>query len=763
MKKLVLFILFVLSSVSILAHENCIEGFVFLKNGDKKPIVGATVRIMNTSLGAITNSKGFFHIKGIPKGTYDLMITGVGLKPIHYNFTIEKELNEPMTLNFEMEEAAIQTADVIITATRSEKIYEDVPIKVSVINNRDFVATNSVDIKDGLNFQPGVRTETNCQNCGFSQVRINGLDGRYSQILIDGNAIFSSLNGVYGLEQMPSNMIDRIEVIRGGSSLYGGNAVAGIINIILKEPYYNNFNFDVFQSFIDEKTFDKTFNLNGSIISDNQNFGSYLFGFIRDRENYDDNNDGFSDIGKLSVKTFGIRSFYRPDHKSKISLSFQTLYHFIRGGDALNKPPHYTNITEQAEHNSNFLTFKYERFLDNKVNKITLNAGLQNTKRNSYYGSGFDPNAYGNTKNRTFAAGLQYDHLLDNFIGYHIFTFGYEFHHDWMKDEAIAYNRIINQTTSQNGVFIQDDWNIADQLNLILGLRFDKHNKVNELVFSPRANLLYKINNKINFRSSVSTGFRPPQAFDEDLHITQVGGGGLIITVDKNLKHEASISYTSSLDFSFNLLNIPIATSIEGFYTNLSNVFILKEIGTDTNNNINLLRTNGEDAFVYGLNFELQAVISKLFDIKGSLTLQRGYYSKPVEWSSGDKNLGVEPQFSKKIFKSPNLYGNFVANITPSDRFNIAISGIFTGSMFLPHYAGFIEQDILEKTETFFELNTKLTYKFLKSPDIEIYLGVNNIFNAFQKDLDKGANRDSGYIYGPSRPRTSFVGINVKI
>ncbi len=763
MKKLFVLIFFILFSSELYAHENCIEGYVFMKNGENKPIIGATVRIMNTSLGAITNSKGFFHIKGIPKGNYELIITGVGFKPIHHKFTIEKEFSEPITMNFEMEETAIQTADVVVTATRSEKIYEDAPIKVSVINTRDFIATSSVDIKDGLNFQPGVRTENNCQNCGFSQVRINGLDGRYSQILIDGNAIFSSLNGVYGLEQMPSSMIDRIEVIRGGSSLFGGNAIAGIINIILKEPYNNSFNFNAFQSFINEKTFDKTFNLNGSIISENQNFGSYLFGFIRDREGWDENNDSYSDIGKLNVKTYGIRSFYRPNHKSKISLGFQTLYHFIRGGDKFNRPPHLTNITEQASHNSNFLTFKYEIYLDDHINKITLNAGFQNTNRDSYYGSGFDPNAYGNTNNRTFAASIQYDHFLDNFLGYHIFTFGYEFHYDWMKDEAIAYSRIINQKTSQNGIFMQDDWNITDELNLIWGLRLDKHNKIDELIFSPRANLLYKLSNNINLRASISTGYRPPQAFDEDLHITQVGGEGLLITIDKNLRYESSISYSSSLDFSLSLFDLPIAASIEGFYTKLSDVFVLEEIGRDANNNLNLLRTNGEDAFVYGANFELQAVFSKLFDIKGSFTIQNGYHNKPVEWSSGDENAGIEPQFSKKIFKSPNLYGYFVANINPNGRLNIALSGILTGSMYLPHYAGFIEQDVLVKTKNFFELNSKIAYKLIYSPNIEINLGVNNIFNAFQSDLDQGPKRDSGYIYGPARPRTAFVGLDVKI
>ena len=110
-----------------------------------------------------------------------------------------------------------------------------------MVSRKLFENTNSVCLAQGLNFQPGLRVETNCQNCGTQQVRINGLDGAYSQILIDSRPIFSALAGVYGIEQIPANMIDRVEVIRGGgSALFGANAIAGVINIITKEPTSNS-------------------------------------------------------------------------------------------------------------------------------------------------------------------------------------------------------------------------------------------------------------------------------------------------------------------------------------------------------------------------------------------------------------------------------------------------------------------------------------------------------------------------------------------
>ena len=114
-----------------------------------------------------------------------------------------------------------------------------------MLDTKLFESTNATNLAQGLIFQPGVRVENNCQNCGFNQVRINGLDGRYSQILIDSRPIMSALAGVYGLEQIPTNMIERVEVVRGGgSALFGSSAIAGVINIITKEPQRNSFSFN---------------------------------------------------------------------------------------------------------------------------------------------------------------------------------------------------------------------------------------------------------------------------------------------------------------------------------------------------------------------------------------------------------------------------------------------------------------------------------------------------------------------------------------
>ena len=130
---------------------------------------------------------------------------------------------------------------IVVSGSRSETKRKNSPSLVNIVNNQIFDAVSASCLADGLSYQPGVRVEDNCQNCGFTQVRINGLDGHYSQILMDSRPIFSALTGVYGLEQIPANMIDRVEVVRGGgSALYGSSAIGGTVNIITKDPSYNS-------------------------------------------------------------------------------------------------------------------------------------------------------------------------------------------------------------------------------------------------------------------------------------------------------------------------------------------------------------------------------------------------------------------------------------------------------------------------------------------------------------------------------------------
>lgn len=745
------------------SHNKTILGTVSVQNGTKQPIIGASVRIEGTVLGAVTNTEGKFIIKGVPDGVFTLSVSSIGMKPVSKIIELKHIDGDEYEVAFEMVENPIKTSNVVVTATRNEKIYEDIPIKVSTMSESDFNITSSNNLRESLQYQPGVRTEVNCQNCGFSQVRINGLEGKYSQILIDGRAIFSSLNGVYGLDQIPTNMIDRVEIIRGGgSSLYGGNAIAGVINIITKEPCFNFFNISLNNMLVNGSYPENNLTLNGTIMSESQKMGISIFGMMNRRHEYDANGDGFTEIGRMNVKTFGSKLFWNFSSQSKFTAEFNAIQHDIRGGNLLDLPPHETDITESAEHNTFMTQINYEHFFKHG-DKINAYISAQQTKRSSYYGANQDINAYGNTDNETFSVGANYTKTIMNLVGDHAFILGYETNYDEMKDFAPAYSRTIDQTAYSNGFYFQDDWFINQNFNLLFGARIDKHNLIDNFIINPRTSLLYKPLEKLSLRSTFSTGYRAPQAFDEDLHITQVGGEGFLILVGDNLQPEYSQSLSGSIDYSINLLNVPIAVSLEYFYTRLNDVFTMIDRGIDENENRLLVRENGESATVKGFTFEIQTSKISRYSVKMGLTYQSSLYSEPVEWSIGDVEKGISPQFSNQIFRTPDLYGYFTASYNLSSKFSFDFSGYYTGKMFIPHYAGYIDNDVIKETDTFIDMNLKLNYEFGFEPNIQLSIGVQNLLNSYQNDFDFGVNRDAGYIYGPFRPMTISSEVKITI
>lgn len=735
-------------------HSKTLRGKVVIKNGTTEPVHGATVRIENTVLGAKTDREGKFYIKKLPDGNFTLIITMIGMKPIRKEIEIKHYPGDEIVLDMEMEENPLKTADVVVTATRSEKIYEDVPIKVSTLAQEALEISCSNTIKEGLVFQPGVRTETNCQNCGFSQVRINGLEGKYSQILIDGKAVFSALNGVYGLDQIPSSMLDRVEIIRGGaSSLYGGNAIAGVINIITKEPCADSYELSYNGSFADADAPQRIVNLNASVVNGNADMGLVIFGTLNHRAAYDANSDGFSDIGKLDVNTFGGKYFWKIDPKRKLTAEYHNIQFKIRGGDQLDKQPHEAEICEMAESKTDLFQLSYDWIVAGS-DKLSVYASMQNTHRDSYYGAAKDPNAYGFTDNDTYAAGATYSSIVDLFGAEQLLTFGYEWNYDQINDVASGYGRNINQISNSNGFFFQDDFHLLESVSMVIGARVDKHNLIDNVIFSPRASMMYKALTNLTFRGTVSTGYRAPQAFDEDLHVTQVGGTSMLIQNSSNLKPEYSLSFTGSADYSLKILGVPLALSVEYFHTTLSDVFTLEDVGIAPSGAHIVERRNGDQATVKGITIEAQARMNDALDFKAGFTAQSGKYSKPVAWSEGK-----EP--SDEILRTPNLYGYFVASAEVVHDIRFDLSGAITGPMFVPHVKGYIAEDVLKKTETFFELGAKLSVVVLHVPEITISLGCKNILNSYQNDFDKGGLRDAGYVYGPGAPITPYFSIKV--
>ncbi|NGM66125.1 TonB-dependent receptor [Sphingobacterium sp. SGR-19] len=743
---------------------------------DGNPIAQATVLIDGSGKATSTDENGEFAFSGILNGRITLITRAVGYQTNRQS--LESVGNSPV--HIVLQEDNLNLNEVVVSATRYGLDRREAPVVVNVLGPKLFNATQSVAMSETLNYQPGVRVENNCQNCGFSQVRLNGMEGAYSQILVNSRAVFSALNSVYGLDQIPTSMIDRIEVVRsGGSALFGANAIAGTINIITKDPIENDWQVKSTNSLIDGKAWDNTIDFNTSFVEDDLMTGVTFYGMHRNREAWDANGDGFSEITKMRNTTFGTKAFFKPSEYDKITLDLSVLNEFRRGGDRLELAPHFTDITEQLQTNSFIGGLTYDHYSKDWKHKISLYASAQKSARDSYYGglggstdrqdSIIAANAYGTTRDFAMVTGGQYTYHFEK----DIFTAGVEFTVNNTDDDIPGYSRSIDQKTRGIGTYAQYEWKVIDPLKLLLGARYDhthvdgkyallNHDRASEEnfgTFSPRFTVLYDITGELQFRGGYARGFRAPQAFNEDMHVTSIGGDQVFVLMGQDLETEYSDAYTGSFNYTRNFGRTQTSLLVEGFYTDLHNPFI--NVMTSEEDNIILEEMrNGTGAKVYGTNIELSVAPSNALTLQAGGTIQRTKYKEAQEIFEGeDPSNDV---YTTRFVRTPNAYGYLNVNMKPTSRFAVDITGVYTGSMLAPHYQP-DETMLLKTTRDFMEMNIRLGYTLpiRKEFSVELFGGIQNMFNAFQRDFDSGPLRDSDYVYGPTKPRTYTFGIRI--
>ncbi len=767
----------------------------------KEHLPYVTIKLQGTTIGITTDASGHYFLRNLPTGNFRLEASMIGYKTFTREVTIRP--NSTLEIDFELEEENVSLDAVVISANRNETTRRMAPSLVSVLNMQTLNVTNSKTLSDGLKFQPGLQVENNCQNCGTTQVRINGMEGSYSQILIDSRPMVGALSGVYGLEQIPANMIERIEVVRGGgSALFGANAIGGTINIITREPIRNTGEFAHTLSGIhDSGALENNTTFNASLVNDSRNAGIMVYGQHRLRDGVDMDGDGFTELPLLKNRSLGFRSFLKTGVYSRLTLEYRNLHEFRRGGDQLKLQPFESYITEQVEHYINSGSLNFDRYSADQRHKLTLYAAASHTDRESYYGAGepYDKNippaepdmnqaeldeiynaiannllrinSFGNTAELTYQLGGHYIHSFDN-LGFMPadLTAGLEYTGSNLEDES-GYRAVdIAQNTRTASSFLQNEWKTA-MWSFLIGGRLDKHNLVKHAIFSPRLNLRYNPTENINVRLTYSGGFRAPQVFDENLHVDIAGGKQVIRILSDDLIEERSKSISGSVDLYhqsgaslFNLL-------VEGFYTQLENPFTEVKRGNEI-----IIENAGYGAKVHGMNLEGRAVFGKLLDLQAGATIQRSLYDEERKWwepANAQEEPLDEVTPTRRMMRTPDNYAYFVATLTPVNRLSVSLSGNYTGSMLVPHEAGFGVEgkdrfsrvNITEESPSFFELNTKIAYTFNLYYDtqLELNAGVQNMLDAYQKDFDTGAGRASSYIYGPGMPRTFFAGLKVTL
>ena len=722
--------------------------------GEHLPYI--VVMLKGTTIGVTTENTGHYMIRNIPEGSFTVEVSAIGYKTQTREIKVRK--GRSYEVNFTLEEDFVQIDGVIVSATRSETTRRMSPTLVNVVGMDTYNKTNATTVAQGLAFQPGIRVENNCQNCGFQQVRINGLDGQYTQILIDSRPIFSALAGVYGIEQLPANMVDRVEVMRGGgSALFGSSAIAGTINIITKEPVRNSSSIShTVTSIAGSSAFHNTTDINASIVSEDNKLGLAVFGQNTSKDAWDANGDGFTELSKISGQTVGFRGYVKTGLYSKITAEYHHLQEFRRGGDNLDLPPHEAMIAEQTEHGINTGGLKFDWFSKDQKHRLNTFVSMQHIGRESYYGAGQDPNAYGKTTDLTWVGGAQYVYKMGRclFMPSDL-TVGMEYNEDYLRDNMWGYDRVTDQTVRIMSAYAQNEWK-NERWGILVGGRLDKHSLMERLIFSPRANLRYNPSENINFRASYSYGFRAPQAFDEDLHIDNVGGTVSMIRLADDLRVEKSQSVSLSADMYHSWGDWQGNFLVEGFFTDLADVFALKEIGLNEEGILIKERHNESGARVFGGNLEGKIAWRNKFQMQLGVTVQKSEYKEARSWSD-------DVEATKKMFRTPDLHGYLTASYNPMKALTLALTGTYTGSMLVEHHAGMIAENMTVTTPDFWDMGFKAAYDFklYSSFSLQLNAGVQNIFNSFQNDFDSGADRDSGYIYGPTLPRTFLFGIKL--
>lgn len=760
-----LLLLFTIQIVSAQTGKGTISGTV---TSEGSPIPFASIYVKGGTDGASADGDGNYTLM-ISAGQISITAQSQGYRV--ETSTLNLAEGESKILNFHLRESNEELDQVVVTGTRTQKRRIDSPVIVNLINSKTLDQVVATDLSEGLRFQPGLRVETDCQTCNYTQIRMNGLQGGYSQILINGRSIFSPLTGLYGLQQIPVNMIERIEVVRGGvSALYGSSAIGGTVNVITKIPKQNNYSLSYMYENIDGGADQNLINGNATVVSKDYNAGANFFVSNRRKSAYDANGDNFSELPELKANSFGVNAFYLPAENSKLEMSISSLNEYRYGGEIVDKPAYLANQSEERTHNVLMGSLDYQiNFNEDKSSFIAYYGG-QITDRDHYTGiipdnkiekqAFFAAPPYGVSEVVTHQGGTQYNHKFSEFFGGStVLTGGLEYIYDDVFDEIEAYNYLTDQTTQNFGAFVQNDWNITESLNFLSGFRIDKHNLVNNAIFSPRLSLLYKLKETTQFRLGWGTGFRAPQAFDTDLHIAFAGGGVSRISLADNLFEEKSNSFTASVNYDKATEHFIAGFTFEGFYTHLNDAFYLFPLGQDEFGE-RFEKRNGSGATVKGVTIEARANFDYVVELDAGFTLQSSLFDDPVE------NFEGLPS-KREFLRTPNNYGYATLTYTPIKKLSASANLVYTGTMDILHVSGENTGQTVDeyfKTPSFTELSLRVGYTFdisKVSTGLEIYGGVKNLTNSYQDDFDIGKNRDSNYIYGPSAPRSIFLGLKI--
>lgn len=640
MNKIIFYTTLVFSTLAF--SQSTIKGKIVASN---EGLAFANVYIKELKKGTVTNENGVYELSTIPPGSYTIIASFIGFKPEKKTITISNEPN--YLLNFNLIEDANVLNDVVISGTLKPVSRIETPVPVEVYTPSFLKKNPTSNIFEALQNVNGVRPQLNCNICNTGDIHINGLEGPYTMVTIDGMPIVSSLATVYGLFGIPNSLIDRIEVVKGpASSLYGSEAVGGLINIITKKPLNAPLvSADIFSTSWLEKNVDLGFK---SAIGKK---ATTLVGinYYNYNQPIDNNNDNFTDVSlQERISIFNKWNFDRKNNK-EFTIAARFFYEDRWGGEMQWNKSHRGGSEVYGESIYTKRVELLSKYQLPTTEDMYLSFSITAHDQNSVYGT----TAY--LANQKIAFG---QYTWDKKVENHNLLLGTAFRYQYYNDNTTA--TISAEKTTIYSAFLQDEIKLAPKHNALFGFRYDYNNN-HGAIFTPR--IAYKWNPTANdvFRINAGTGFRIVNLFTED-HAALSGARDVIITDD--LKPETSyninFNYLKKIKFKNGSF---LGFEISAWYTYFNNQII-----PDYDANPNQIIYSNLNGFAQTLGissnidwvspFGLKAIVG--FTIMEPKNVQNGVSSIPVLTEKFSANWAITydiPKWFLAIDYTGNLYG----------------------------------------------------------------------------------------------------------
>lgn len=737
--KLALVFAFWCALIAAAAQDAGVAGSV---QAEGKPVPFAHVVLKPLQKGTLTDTLGRFTIAEVEPGTYQLEVTSVGF--VLYRKPVTLKHGDLTEIQIDMLPDVSQLDEVVVTGTMREVTRLNSPIAVEVFSPALFRKNPTPSVFESLSIVNGVQPQINCNVCNTGDIHINGLEGPYTMILIDGMPIVSSLATVYGLSGIPNSMVKRVEVVKGpASTLYGSEAVGGVINIITHDAAFApRLQADVFGTTEGEYNADVTTSMKLGKASGL--LGINAFNFTRER---DINNDNFTDVTlQQRISLFNKWSFHRKSGKN-FSLAARYVYEDRWGGELQWRPEHRgTDIfygesiyTRRGEFISNYQ-------LPGKED-INIDVSYNFHQQDSYYGL----TSYDGLQHTGFAQ-VRWSKQM----GRHSLLAGipvrYIYYDDNTPGTALSSGVNSPSRTLLPGIFIQDEWTIS-KLTLLTGARYDRHN-VHGNIFTPRVSVKWSPTSTETFRITTGSGFRVVNLFTED-HAALSGSREVI--VKSELKPEQSWNVNASYSKVFTHAAGYANLDFSAFYTYFTN-----RILGDFNSNANQIIYDNLDGHAVSRGITANADLgwTNGFKLISGITWMDVYLDEVIDGESVRTPQIHAPRFS----------GTFTASYT-NDRHRITfdLTGRVNGPMHLP----VVPNDFRPGQSPWFALlNVQVTKAM---GQWEIYGGVKNLLNFIPRDpllrpfdpfdrfVDQdnpfGYTFDASYNYAPVQSIKGFLGV----